>query len=420
MGGLQLAGSAVYLGQGTADLTASHYKVAILAPLVTNSAALQEDNDWVFLGTVLDGNPTQGGVAYASQYSELFSLFDQEHHTVDGTNDQTAGDHKAPIRIYGSNGIVGPKIELKASTAEGPGDSQIILNTQPGVKAHAVTLDGDEWWSGVNLQARYKGNGIDIGDLDYNVAFAGTADRELVVSNAGGMVDVEVIGSVKATLPATSADTDLGITLRDNAFVEKVGFSQTGVGFGENVAGDVWFNTVAPAILRFINYSGSLSLSAQGDLTAENITAITSYKLEPTTAGYYHDEGTVSVGEWNGNGTWDVNVATGFGGNIEADSTSRKRYAGLRLNHGDVIKFIWVDFIIAAGSLTLTLYDGSTLIHTATTTAAAGQLNLVANGNHVFQAGRNYYFELILNNGGTTKGVQINQLYVNANRFELR
>ncbi len=97
-----------YLGQATPSTTPAHYKVCILGPLITNTNALQSDDDWVFVGTVASAVASEtedtSGQVITSPYATYSAGFGVEHNNTPG--DPNLGRHKQVTAEAGSQLLI--------------------------------------------------------------------------------------------------------------------------------------------------------------------------------------------------------------------------------------------------------------------------------------------------------------------------
>jgi len=78
------------LGQSSISTDASHYRICVLGPIVTNSSALQSDEEYVFIGTVASTTATEtedvSGQLVIIPFSSFTSGFNVEHVSAVGSD----------------------------------------------------------------------------------------------------------------------------------------------------------------------------------------------------------------------------------------------------------------------------------------------------------------------------------------------
>lgn len=169
------------LGQTTVSTTAAHYKVAILGPLITDSNALQSDENYVFIGTVLSGvgeTISTAGQAVTIPYASYAAGFAVEHNGVTssadlGVHKKVTGEVDADLSIMVNSGS---SKQIKLGN-KGAGSSTVVIEDIADIttiqQTHDLTIEFDDA-AGHTFWVRNSGAGQATVILDADVIISKT------------------------------------------------------------------------------------------------------------------------------------------------------------------------------------------------------------------------------------------------------
>jgi hypothetical protein len=191
------------LGQAVVDTNASHYKVAILGPLITDSNALQSDKSYVFIGTVLSGGGGEtistAGQAVTIPYASYAAGFSVEHNGV--TSSPDLGLHKSVTGQTDSdlaimvNSAASKKITLGN---KGAGSSTVVIEDIADIttiqQTHDLTIEFNDA-AAHTLWVRNSGIGQANVILDADVIISKTTGGTATSPRAAGTSSIPRIST---------------------------------------------------------------------------------------------------------------------------------------------------------------------------------------------------------------------------------